>query len=132
MKRVNFRLTEIAYDQLKQLAASRGESMNAAVQYAVQSAVQSDVQNSTPKMTKNDTKCDSSESGLAATLKDEIEYLRRQIETKDEQISNLSTALLNAQKEVSNAQQLHGAEKAEKLLESGEVKEKHPWWKFWV
>jgi uncharacterized coiled-coil DUF342 family protein len=85
-------------------------------------------------MTKNDTKCDSSESGLAATLKDEIEYLRRQIETKDEQISNLSTALLNAQKEVSNAQQLHGAEKAEKLLESTEQKteraKKH-WWKFW-
>ena len=40
MKRVNFRISETTYDQLKQLAEQRGESMNAAVQYAVQSAVQ--------------------------------------------------------------------------------------------
>lgn len=40
MKRVNFRISETAYEQLKQLAEQRGESMNAAVQYAVQSAVQ--------------------------------------------------------------------------------------------
>ena len=44
MKRVNFRISETTYDQLKQLAEQRGESMNAAVQYAVQSAVQLDVQ----------------------------------------------------------------------------------------
>ena len=44
MKRVNFRISEKAYEQLKQLAEQRGESMNAAVQYAVQSAVQSAVQ----------------------------------------------------------------------------------------
>lgn len=40
MKRVNFRISETTYEQLKQLAEQRGESMNAAVQYAVQSAVQ--------------------------------------------------------------------------------------------
>lgn len=40
MKRVNFRISETTYEQLKQLAEHRGESMNAAVQYAVQSAVQ--------------------------------------------------------------------------------------------
>ena len=44
MKRVNFRLSETAYEQLKQLAERNNESMNAAVQRAVQSAVQSDVQ----------------------------------------------------------------------------------------
>lgn len=44
MKRVNFRISETTYEQLKQLAEQRGESMNAAVQYAVQSAVQSAVQ----------------------------------------------------------------------------------------
>lgn len=40
MKRVNFRISETTYEQLKQLAEQRGESMNSAVQYAVQSAVQ--------------------------------------------------------------------------------------------
>lgn len=58
MKRVNFRISETTYDQLKQLAGQRGESMNAAVQYAVQSAVQGavqgDVQEKPPEQASED------------------------------------------------------------------------------
>ena len=39
MKRVNFRISETVYEQLKQLAELNNESMNAAVQRAIQSAV---------------------------------------------------------------------------------------------
>lgn len=78
---------------------------------------------------KSETACASSESVLSAALQAEVDYLREQIAIKDKQIADLSTALLNAQKEVTNAQQLHGVEKAEKLLESTERKEERkPRW----
>lgn len=54
MKRVNFRISETTYEQLKQLAEQRGESMNAAVQYAVQSAVQGAVQEKAPEQASED------------------------------------------------------------------------------
>jgi predicted RNase H-like nuclease (RuvC/YqgF family) len=126
-KHINIRVDEVLAESVEALAADK-ESRSAIYVRVLKSGLES----ITAQPEKVKSGCDGNENNLAATLKDEIEYLRRQIETKDEQISNLTTALLNSQKEVSNAQQLHGAEKAEKLLESGEVKEKHPWWKFWV
>ena len=54
MKRVNFRISETTYEQLKQLAEQRGESMNAAVQYAVQNAVQGAVQEKAPEQASED------------------------------------------------------------------------------
>ena len=83
---------------------------------------------------KSETACASNESKLSTALQAEVDYLREQIAIKDKQIADLSTALLNAQKEVTNAQQLHGVEKAEKLLETTEQKEertKKHWWQFW-
>lgn len=71
---------------------------------------------------KSETVCASSESKLSDMLQAEVEYLRSQIEIKDRQIVDLSTALLNAQKEASAAQQLHGVEKVEKVLESTQQK----------
>lgn len=129
-KHINIRVDEALAESVEALAADK-ESRSAIYVRVLKSGLES----ITAQPEKVKSGCDGNENSLAATLKDEIEYLRKQIENKDEQIFSLTTALLNAQKEVSNAQQLHGAEKAEKLLESTEQKTeraKHPWWKFWI
>jgi hypothetical protein len=122
MKRVNFRLTEIAYDQLKQLAASRGESMNAAVQYAVQSAVQSDVQNSTQKTAKNDAESD-------------IDWQALYFEEK-QRADKQSARLLSLSEKVADSLQASQVLQAmdKPALESTEQKServKKHWWNFW-
>jgi hypothetical protein len=128
-KHINIRVDEVLAESVEALAADK-ESRSATYVRVLKSGLES----ITAPLGKDKDSCDGGENNLAATLKDEVEYLRGQIETKDEQISTLTTALLNAQKEVSNAQQLHGAEKAEKLLESTEQKServKKHWWNFW-
>lgn len=47
MKRVNFRIPETDYEQLKKLAEQNDESMNATVQRLIQHAVQDSAQNPT-------------------------------------------------------------------------------------
>lgn len=59
------------------------------------------------------------------------EDLRKQLDIKDKQIADLSTALVAAQQSLQAAQMLHGSEKAEKLMESGEEKTRRPWWRRW-
>jgi hypothetical protein len=118
MKRVNFRLTEIAYDQLKQLAASRGESMNAAVQYAVQNAVQ----NSTQKTAKNDAESD-------------IDWQALYFEEK-QRADKQSARLLSLSEKVADSLQASQVLQAmdKPALESTEQKServKKHWWNFW-
>lgn len=67
---------------------------------------------------KGESTCASSETLLSAALQAEVDHLRAQLKVKDKQIADLSQALLNAQQEVRNAQQLHGADKAQRLIES--------------
>lgn len=47
-----------------------------------------------------------------------IDTLEKQLAVKDEQIANLNQALLNAQQQGTNAQALHGMDKAPALLEA--------------
>lgn len=126
MKRVNFRISETTYEQLKQLAEKRGESMNAAVQYAVQSAVQSAVQKGHDAVQENPEKSAS-----------EIEWKELYFAEKNRN-DELSDRLLDLSGKVTDAFRAEKVTDAfdagAKILESTQQKEeqtKKPWWQFW-
>lgn len=115
MKRVNFRISETTYEQLKQLAEHRGESMNAAVQYAVQSAVQKEHGAVHDAVRENPEKSAS-----------EIEWKELYFEEKKRN-DELSDRLLDLSGKVTDAfraEKVTGAfDAGAKILESTEIKE---------
>lgn len=122
MKRVNFRISETTYEQLKQLAEQRGESMNAAVQYAVQSAVQKG----------HDAVQENPEKSAS-----EIEWKELYFAEKNRN-DELSDRLLDLSGKVTDAFRAEKVTDAfdagAKILESTQQKEeqtKKPWWQFW-
>lgn len=126
MKRVNFRISETTYEQLKQLAEQRGESMNAAVQYAVQSAVQKGHDAVHDAVQENPEK-----SAL------EIEWKELYFAEKNRN-DELSDRLLDLSGKVTDAFRAEKVTDAfdagAKILESTQQKEeqtKKPWWQFW-
>lgn len=97
MKRVNFRLSDSAYDQLKHLADQRGESMNAAVQYAVQSAVQSAVQDDVQKTAESSSSGDEWKSLYFEERERNVELSGRLLELSGKIADSLQAAqALNA------------------------------------
>lgn len=126
MKRVNFRISETTYEQLKQLAEQRGESMNAAVQYAVQSAVQKGHDAVHDAVQENPEKSAS-----------EIEWKELYFAEKNRN-DELSDRLLDLSGKVADAFRAEKVTDAfdagAKILESTQQKEeqtKKPWWQFW-
>lgn len=122
MKRVNFRISETTYEQLKQLAEQRGESMNSAVQYAVQSAVQKG----------HDAVQENPEKSAS-----EIEWKELYFTEKNRN-DELSDRLLDLSGKVTDAFRAEKVTDAfdagAKILESTQQKEeqtKKPWWQFW-
>lgn len=122
MKRVNFRISETTYEQLKQLAEQRGESMNAAVQYAVQSAVQKghDAVQENPEK---------------SALENEWKELYFAEKNRNDELSDRLLDLSGKVTDAFRAEKVTDAfDAGAKILESTQQKEeqtKKPWWQFW-
>lgn len=99
MKSRTFRLEETDIELLKQLADDGGCSQSDVIRAAIQAEYRRNTQKST-------------ENGIP---KEVYEDLRHQLEIKDRQISDLSSALVAAQQCVTGAQALHGADVAAAL-----------------
>lgn len=107
MKSKTFRLDESDIELLKQLAADRGESQSDALRYAIQNAA-----NALRNETSNET------SGEV------VSELIRQLRVKDEQITALNTAILNAQETTKAAQVLQAKNTLGELPSAADEKPK--------
>ena len=110
MKTKSFRLQDSDVELLEQLAKDRGESQSDVIRFAIQYLA-----NVSHNETHNETP-------------DEvISELIRQLKVKDEQISSLNQALVNAQETAKAAQVLHAKSTIGELPESTDEKPKKSW-----
>lgn len=117
MKRVNFRISETTYEQLKQLAEQRGESMNAAVQHAVQSAVQKE------HGTVHDTVQEKPEKSASEIEWKELYFAEKK---RNDELSDRLLDLSGKVTDAFRAEKVTGAfDAGAKILESTEIKEEH-------
>ena len=110
-----FRLEEELVSELDKLAKERGVSQTAALEAAIHSAIHA-------PYTEPYTCQTSGEEKNATQTAPEVEALIRQLDVKDQQIRDLSSALVAAQETVKRAQYLHASDKSERALESAEQK----------
>ena len=121
MKSRTFRLEESDIELLKQLADSRGVSQSDAIRYAIRSATQNEVGALHGEIPKNEQV----EHGEV------VSELIRQLKVKDEQITALNQALVNAQETAKAAQVLQAKATMGELSETaGDVPEqpRRSWW----
>ena len=121
MKSRTFRLEESDIELLKQLADSRGVSQSDAIRYAIRSATQNEAGALHGEIPKNEQV----EHGEV------VSELIRQLKVKDEQITALNQALVNAQETAKAAQVLQAKATMGELSEAaGDVPEqpRRSWW----
>ena len=123
MKARTFRLEDSDIELLKQLAEARGESQSDAIRFAIQnaaSAIHDEIHDETSKNEQNG-------SGEV------VSELIRQLKVKDEQLRQLSTALVGAQETAKAAQALQAqavmGELPEKAGEAAGEQQKRSWWR---
>lgn len=109
-----FRIDEEIASELEKQSKEQGTTQTEFVEQAVQGAIQSAIHQPYRSHTQKST-----ENGIP---KEVYEDLRRQLEIKDKQISDLSSALVAAQQSVAGAQALHGADVAAALAAPSQKK----------
>ena len=114
MKARTFRLSEIALEQLKEIADVRGETQTDAIRFAIQSGHDA--------IHKQPTDGHTGE-GWAQT----VTTLTEQLAVKDDQIASLGRALEAAQETAKAAQALHAANVQQTALASSNQKECRRW-----